>query len=103
MSGTVERWDGLRLWVYKTRDGGMPAALIMRHHQDLRQHDVLLARGQVRTQHRDLALADPYAALLAALVQMRGAPLLQTALVNILRAADPLPPLGDHGGSARTP
>jgi hypothetical protein len=103
MTNSVERWDGLRLWVYRTRDGGMPAAVIMRHRELNMQHDVLLGRGAVRPQHRELALADPYAALLAALVQLRGPAIVQSQLMNILRAADPLPPLGGQGGDVGAP
>ena len=76
----------------------MPAAVIMRYSRGGRQDDVLLARGQVPPHHRDLALADPFAALLAAVMQLRGATFVHNELLDLLARQRTASPLGDHGG-----
>jgi hypothetical protein len=95
----VERWDGLRLWVYRTSSGGMPCAVIMRYSRGGRQDDVLLGRHEVPTALREQALADPYYALLAAILQLRGAVFVQNELAHMLRAQPTPSPRGDHGGT----
>lgn len=95
----VERWDGLRLWVYRTRGAYMPAAVIMRYSRGGRQDDVLLGRSAVPVSQQKLALGDPYAALLAGLIQLRSAVIVQTQMEALLRASAAASPLGDHGGT----
>jgi len=95
----VERWDGLRLWVYRTRNGQMPVAVIMRYSRGGRQQDILLGRSFVPPSDRELAQADPYVALLAGIVAVRGRVFTASGL-NRLLAAEPAPsPVGDHGGT----
>jgi hypothetical protein len=96
---SVERWDGLRLWVYRTRDGSMPCAVIMRRTRGARQDDTLLGRSNIEPHIAQLAHQDPYLALLAGLLQLRGAVVLNNQLMSILRAERPASPVGDHGGT----
>ena len=99
MGNSVERWDGLRLWVYRTRAGQMPCALIMRYSRGGQQNDTLLGRENIGREYRELAEKDPYAALLLALVRMRGAVFVQNELREIHRASAAPSPVGDHGGT----
>ena len=78
----------------------MPAALIMRYRRGGRQDDVLLGRTEVPAYRRELALGDPYAALLAAVLELRGAVFVQNALIHLLRAERPASPPGIIGGQA---
>lgn len=98
-SSNVERWDGLRLWVYRTRNGQMPVAVIMRSSRGGRQQDTLLGRSAVLPAERELALADPYVALLAGIVAIRGRVFTANGLQRLLSAEPPASPVGDHGGT----
>jgi len=99
MDNSVERWIGLRLWVYKTRDGSMPAAIIQRSHRGGRQSDHLLGRGNIPPHRADLCRQDAYVAALAGLLTLRGAVMLHNDLMHLLRAEPPASPVGDHGGT----
>lgn len=48
---------------------------------------------------RDLAKADPYVALLAGIVAVRGRVFTANALQRLLAAQPPASPVGDHGGT----
>lgn len=98
MNEDSQRWDGLRLWVYRTRNGGMPAAVIMRSTTGMRQRDTLLGRTELPPPLADLGRQDPYMALLAALVQLRGAVIVHNQLRAVLAARPPGVPLGTTGG-----
>jgi hypothetical protein len=93
-----DRWDGLRLWVYRTRLGGMPCAVIMRRTSGGRQHDTLLGRANLPEVLADMGREDPYVALLGALVQLRGAVIVHNQLRAILAARPSGVPLGTTGG-----
>ena len=95
----VERWDGLRLWVYRVGNGEMPCALIMRYSRGGNQDDVLLGRSRIPAPSRPAALADPYAALLLAILELRGSAFVHNLLLDFLARECAPSPVGDHGGT----
>ena len=99
MDNNVERWDGLRLWVYRTRHHHMPCAVIMRSSRGGQQHDTLLGRHEIPPHLVDVSERDPYVALLAALTCLRGAVFVENEFQRILRARAAASPVGDHGGT----
>lgn len=95
----VERWSGLRLWVYRTRQGKAPCALILRTVEGRGQREQLLARGQIDCAPGSEASIDPLAALVASLVDLYGPQRVSQALaLHLTGNAGPAPLEGPQGG-----
>jgi hypothetical protein len=76
----------------------MPSAVIMRYSRGGRQDDVLLGRSQVDPGLADLAKSDPFLALLAGIIAIRGRVFTLHAIDRILRQQSASASLGGPQG-----
>ena len=94
---SVERWTGVRLWVYRGTTATMACALLLRSSQGGRYQDRLLARGVAPAPPGGVASTDACAAALAGVMALRGEGWVRLTLDQLLREARSGPPGGLQG------
>jgi hypothetical protein len=101
-SSYVERWSGVRLWVYRTRFGTASTSITLRRADGRVYADNLLARGELPLPAGGVASRSSGAALVGALVALLGAAQVHD-LVDQLEAERlaASPGGGPQGGSDR--
>lgn len=99
-SSYVERWSGVRLWVYRTRTGTATTSITLRRADGRVYADNLLARGEYPLPPGGVASQSSGAALVAALVALLGGERVHELVEQVEAERLPASPGGgSQGGS----
>ena len=96
---SVERWSGVRLWVYRASSGPAPCAVMVRRQTGRLQRDVMISRSQIPMTPGSRASMEPVYALSAGLVACFGEGVLEVVQDVIAANASSRFPLGGDGGT----
>lgn len=96
---SVERWTGVRLWVYRAPGGKSPCSIILRRSTSGLHRDVLIGRSGFTMEPASRASLEPEYALLAGLVAILGLVRVQEMLDSQSAAQQLRGPRGDYRGN----
>lgn len=99
----VERWSGVRLWIFRTRSGRLSYSITRRGSDNVYRVDSQLARGDTMCAPGSWASRSLLHALLAALVSSYGPAMVATALSEVRQELELGAPSGGQGGYATDP